>query len=115
METHYQTENEIEAVVLGFESCTTGRDCFRHREHLTVAVVYLRESTPPQALEKMRAGLFRFLDHHGVGRAKYDEKLTWAWLKLIQSAMDELNPNLSLLEMTNVVLERFSDARLVRN
>ena len=63
----YQNEKEIAAVVAGFEKCTTGKDEFTHRSHLTVAVYYLRNSTPDQAFRKMRAGLFRFLDHHGVG------------------------------------------------
>ena len=91
MSDHYQTEKEIEAVVQGFESCTTARDDFRHREHLTVAVWYLRNSTPEQAFEKMRSGLFRFLDHHGVGRAKYKEALTLSWLKLIQSVIEQMD------------------------
>jgi hypothetical protein len=113
MNDHYQTEKEIEAVVQGFESCTTAKDDFKHRGHLTVAVWYLRNSTLEQAFEKMRAGLFRFLDHHGVGGAKYKEALTLSWLQLIQSVSEQLNPELSLLEVTNIVLERLGDPRVI--
>ena len=113
MKDHYQTEREIEAVVQGFESCTTAKDEFKHREHLTVAVWYLRNSTPDQAFEKMRSGLFRFLDHHGVSRAKYKEALTLAWLKLIQSVIEQMKPDLPLPEVTNIVLERLGDPRVV--
>src|SRR5437899_7060588 len=57
---YYQNEKEIEAVVQGFESCTTSADDFKHRNHLTVAVWYLRNSTPEQAFQKMCSGLLRF-------------------------------------------------------
>lgn len=108
----YQNEQEIEAVVVGFEGCTTGKDEFTHLSHLTVAVYYLRNSTPDQAFKKMRIGLFRFLDHHGVGRAKYNEQLTVAWIKLIQSVIQEMNPDLTLLAVTNAVLQRLGDSRI---
>lgn len=108
----YQSEREIEAVVTGFESCTTGADDFNHREHLTVAVWYLRNSTPEQAFHKMCSGLLRFLDHHEVGRAKYDEALTIKWIRLINEAIEEMNPDLSLLELTNAVVDRFGGSRL---
>ena len=113
MSDRYETEQQIQAVVQGFESCTTARDNFRHREHLTVAVWYLRNSTPEQAFEKMRSGLFRFLDHHGVGRTKYKEALTLSWLKLIQSVIEQMNADLTLTEVTNIVLENLGDPRLI--
>ena len=112
MKDHYQNEQEIEAVVSGFETCTTGKDEFTHRSHLTVAVYYLYNSTPEQAFEKMRSGLFRFLDHHGVGPAKYNEQLTRSWITLIQNVIAQMKPDISLLAMTNVVLERLGDSRI---
>lgn len=108
----YQNEEEIEAVVTGFESCTTGVDDFSHRDHLTVAVWYLHNSTPEQAFRKMCSGLLRFLDYHEVGRAKYDEALTMKWIKLIKETMEELNPDLSRLEVTNAVVDWFGNSRL---
>ncbi len=112
MSDQYKREQEIEAVVAGFELCTTGKDDFTHLSHLTVAVYYLRHSTPDQAFQKMRDGLFRFLDHHGVGRGKYNEQLTRAWINLIQSLLEQMSPDVSLLEVTNVVLERLGDSRI---
>lgn len=111
MRDHYQDEQEIDAVVAGFEKCTTGKGEFTHLGHLTVAVYYLRNSSPDQAFEKMRSGLFRFLEHHG-GRAKYNEQLTLSWLTLIQSVIEQMDPNLSLLAVTNAVLERLGDSRI---
>jgi hypothetical protein len=114
MNDHYQTEQEIDAVVAGFEQCTTGKSDFTHLSHLTVAVYYLRHSSPDQALQKMRGGLFRFLDHNGVGRAKYDEQLTRSWISLIQDVIEQLDPKLSLVATTNIVLERLGDSRIAK-
>jgi hypothetical protein len=111
----YQSEQEIDAVVSGFEQCTTAPENFKHREHLTVAVCYLRNSTPEQALAKMRSGLFHFLDHHGVGRGKYDEVVTRGWLALVQRVCEGLNRETSLVIATNVVLEQLSDTKLSRS
>jgi hypothetical protein len=109
MQGHYQTEKEIEEVVQGFESCTTGVDNFKHREHLAVAVWYLRNSSPEEAFQEMCTGLLRFLDHHGVSREPYNEELTRAWVNLIQRTLDQMDPELSLLEATNMVVERLGD------
>jgi hypothetical protein len=110
---YYNDEHEIEAVVTGFERCTTAKDKFTHLSHLTVAVYYLRHSTPEEALQKMRSGLFRFLDFHGVDRAKYKEELTRKWIELVQSTLEEMDSDQSLLVVTNAVLERQGDSRLI--
>ncbi|MEO7970739.1 MAG: hypothetical protein ABI698_05520 [bacterium] len=109
MDSQYQTEAEIESVVRGLESCTTGKDDFPHHKHLAVAVWYLRQGTVEQAFEKMRSSLLRFLDHHGIGRQIYKEELTRAWINLVQSEMEKLDPNLSLVTLTNTVIERLGD------
>ncbi len=97
----------------GFESCTTGKDDFPHNKHLAVAVWYLRNSTVEQAFERMRAGLLRFLNHHGIGQGIYKEELTRAWINLVQSELEGLEKNLPLVTITNTVIERLSDARAV--
>jgi hypothetical protein len=114
MTTRYKFESEIEDVVRGFESCQTGKEQFPHRSHLTVAVCYLRESKFDQASEKMRTGLYRFLDHHGVGRQKYNETVTLFWMKMISRFMKALGPEPTLLEVANSVIESFADSRLVQ-
>ena len=110
---YFQNENEIEAVVQGFESCTTGKEQFKHSSHLTVAVWYLGRSTSEQALQQIRNGLFRFLDHHGVGREKYNETLTIFWIKLVQNAISAMDQQTSLLDKTNRIVERLADPRVV--
>lgn len=113
MAQHYENESEIDAVLAGFESCTTAKDDFTHRSHLTVAVYYLHDLSQPRATEKMRTGLLLFLDHHGVGREKFHETLTVFWIKTVRDFLVRLSPELSLLEMTNRAIESLSDSRLV--
>ena len=110
---YYRSEEEIEVVVQGFESCATGRDEFKHASHLTVAVWYLSHSTELEAFDQMRSGLFRFLNYHGVGSEKYNETLTIFWLKLVQSAMNQMNAGTALVATINTILERLADPRVV--
>jgi hypothetical protein len=109
----YSTEQQIREVVHGFEECTTPKDRFTHREHLTVATWYLSHAEPGEALDKMRAGLFRFLDHHGVGRTKYKEQLTVSWMRLVERSIKQMDTRLSIVERTNRVLNLLGDRNLV--
>jgi hypothetical protein len=113
MADYYKDSAEIEAVVKGFESCTTGKDDFNHCSHLTVAVFYLHELGKVEAAEKMRTGLLRFLEHIGCGREKYNETLTLFWLRVIHHALEQLDQDQSLLEKTNFAIESLVQSRLV--
>jgi hypothetical protein len=110
---YYKDVRKIEAVVDGFESCTTAKDDFTHRSHLTVAAYYLHYSNEQDATQRMRAGLIRFLDHHGVGRAKFHETLTIFWIRTVWAFLERLDQRLPLLERTNAVIESLGDSRLV--
>lgn len=109
----YQSEDEILAVVQGFESCTTPDSGFTHRAHVTVAVWYLTRLTTAESLEQLRAGIFRFLDHHQVGHEKYNETLTLFWLKLVRQYLDQLDQKCSLLEAINALLEALGNSQIV--
>ncbi|HKZ02578.1 MAG TPA: hypothetical protein VJ180_10080, partial [Pyrinomonadaceae bacterium] len=74
---------------------------------------YLTNSSLNQATDRMRAGLHRFLDHHGVGRQKYNETLTIFWMRTISAILKQLSPELSLLEVTNSAIECLTDSGLV--
>lgn len=111
--THYKTESDIEAVVRGFESCSTDKAAFGHREHLTVAAWYLSTSTVGQAAEKIRLALWSFLDHHGVGRGKYNETITVFWIEMVAGIMRASENETSVVEKCNRVVELLSDPALV--
>jgi hypothetical protein len=100
----YSSEDEIERVVRGFETCETDKDEFKHRDHVTVAVWYLQSMDREAAVERMRTGLLRFLAHHGVAAEKYSETVTVYWIELIAEKLGELRPDTSLLRKCNYIL-----------
>lgn len=112
MADYFKTEQEIEAVVSGFENCTTSKEGFTHLSHLTVASYYLWNSTPEESFEKMRSGLLRFLNHHGVNSAKYSDRVTWAWIEQIRQVCQLTNRDSSLVEIVNTVIAQLSQSRI---
>ena len=109
----YVTDEEVRTVVQGFESCETDKQDFKHQDHLTVAVCYLQDLSVAEATEKLRASLFRFVDHHGVDRKKYNETITVFWLEIVAEKLKKLPPESSLLTKSNEVIEALSDAGLM--
>lgn len=100
----YRSEDEIERVVRGFESCETDKSAFKHLEHLTVGVWYLQTLDTKAAVDRMRTGLLRFVDHHGVPREKYSEQVTVYWIELIREKLMELTSGASLVDQCNYVI-----------
>ena len=103
------SEQEIETVVRGFETCETGADDFKHNDHLVVAVWYVHKLGREAALERMRAGLIRFLAHHEVDPEKYSEEITRFYIERVAERLDELG-NISVVEKCKQIIfdHRFS-------
>ena len=112
MAAYFKTEQEIVAVVSGFENCTTSKEGFTHLSHLTVATYYLYNSTPEESFEKMRSGLLRFLKHHGVNSAKYSDRVTWAWIEQIRNVCEQTNHRSCLVEVVNTVIAQLAHHRI---
>jgi hypothetical protein len=104
----YKSEEEIEQVVRGFETCTTPAANFHHREHLVVAVWYLQTFSPRDTVARMRSALLRFLDHHGVDRGKYSDDITLFWVDTVARYLEGIAPAASLVDKCNQVVESFS-------
>ena len=104
----YETEQEIELVVRGFETCATAAADFHHREHLVVAVWYLQTLSREEAVEAMRAALFRFIEHHGVDPKKYSEEVTVFWVEAVASQLEVMGSETQLVDKTNQIISRFS-------
>ena len=98
----YESEDEIEKMVRSFEACETGADDFHHAQHLAVAVWYLHTMDRDAALDRMRAGLLRFLAHHEGDTSKYSEPITVFYIDKIAERLDQLEG--SIVEKCNVVL-----------
>ena len=108
----FKDEDQIRKVVEGFESCTTAKEGFRHKDHLTVAVWYLRHSSRDEALGRMRESLHRFINHHGINPQKYQEDVTVAWIDAIHEMLLNLDGESSTVEATNIIHERFGTSRI---
>lgn len=108
----FQSESEIRAIVNGFELCQTEKTAFKHRDHLVVAVAYLHELTVPEAIERMRISLQRFIKHHQVDQRKYNETITVFWIEVVAQALGKLPNSLTLQEKCNMVLQEFLNAAL---
>ena len=100
----YQSEDEIENVVRGFEACETGADDFHLAEHLAVAVWYLHTMDRDEALDRMRAGLLRFLNHYEGNTSKYSEPITVFYIDKIVEKLSQIGPEVSIVEKCNAVL-----------
>jgi hypothetical protein len=109
----YTNPNEIIANVDGFESCRTGKDSFKHQDHLVVAAFYLQQLSLADAIWRMRTNLLRFLDHHQVDRQKYNETITVFWFELVADLLNKLPPDSTLVAKCTAVVESLDDSGLV--
>jgi len=81
------TDAEILTLVDRLERCLLAKEEFHHRDHLSVAVVYLYASDLETAMDRMRSSLKRFASHHGVA-GLYHETLTRFWLLQVEQRLD---------------------------
>lgn len=111
----YANDAEIEAIVAGFETCTMPDSEFSHRAHMVVALSYLHSSqlSVTEAGDRMRAGLYRFLDHYMKDRRKYNETITLFWIKLVRGFLDRADKSESLASIANELAAAYGDSHLV--
>lgn len=111
--SHFRSQEDIEAVVVGFESCETPAHEFNHQQHLIVATWYLNESTEDETLTRMKNGLFRFLKHHGVGLDKYNETITLFWLKMVRQVESQMPAGHSVTDVANAAVESLGNSKII--
>ena len=73
-----------------FEACTL--EDFRHRDHVRVAWIYLRQLPYDRAVEAMERGIRRFATHHGA-LDKYNHTITLLWMRLVAAARPAATDN----------------------
>ena len=108
----YGSDEEVLEVVRKFESCEFAPDEFKHRLHLTVALVYLLDSPYHVALERMRSGLGRFVKHHGLSGI-YHETLTVFWTRRVQAFVEQADRSRGLAALANALSDACADPRVV--
>jgi hypothetical protein len=102
------TDAEILTLVDRLERCLLDKTEFHHRDHLTVAVVFLYAGDFASAMERMRASLTRFAAHHGVS-GLYHETLTRFWLQQVEQRLDR---ELCLAKSVRRIQEQLADKDL---
>jgi hypothetical protein len=102
------TDAEILMMVDRLERCLLPKEEFHHRDHLTVAVVYLYAADLEAAINRMRDTLKRFAGHHHVS-GLYHETLTRFWLQQVEQRLDR---GLCLRESVRQIHEQLNDKNL---
>ncbi len=77
-----------------FEALEVAPSAFDHAAHLRLAYIYLCQLSADEATERMKRSLLAFVDHVGVGRSKFHETITQAWILAVRHFM-ELTPRSS--------------------
>jgi len=83
------------AFLKAFEDCTLPFAEWKHRAHLKVAYLYLRQQPFAQALERMRTNIQRYNAATNTPESLergYHETMTVAWLRLVHFTLCEYGP-----------------------
>ena len=112
-EEEYKREDEVAETVRRFESCEFTGSEFTHGAHLAVALSYISSLTEEEAMERMRAGLFRFLDHHGVDPKKYNETITLFWIRLVRGFLQSAKSDRTLSDLARELVLTHGDAKII--
>ncbi len=105
----YENEEEIVAVIRGFEDATISRDDWKHAEHLTVGLYYLTRYDLETATKMMRDGIFKLLAAFKVDLTKempYHETLTVFWMQSISDFIASRN-GISMLDKANELVANY--------
>jgi len=107
-----ESDEEIVDLVRRFESCEINPADFRHYQHLTVALWYVRQFRYETASEKMRTGIQKLAAAHG--KNAYHETITVFWLKIVSDFAALANPKESMSDLANRLVASCDDKYLIK-
>lgn len=105
----YDTEDEILSVIEKFETATLPHENWRHADHLLMAMHYSLNNNFENALNKMRSGILRLNESHGVvttNERGYHETLTVIWTRAVFDYV-KANPIKDLVKLANEIISKF--------
>lgn len=109
----YQTDEEVLEVVRRFESCELPPADFNHREHLLVALCYLKRMSEAEALARVRTRINAYVRAHGVNPNLYHETITAFWLKRVRASLARARAGAGLAALTNALADECGRSRLI--
>jgi len=102
--TLYHIQEEIEALIREFEARTLPREKWTHLAHLTMALYYLTSYPVSEATERIRSGIQRLNEAHGVKMTKdhgYHETITLFYIWAVGEYLQNTDSNSSIVELAN--------------
>ena len=109
----FHTTEEIERLVLAFESCTLPREAWNHRAHLTVGLWYLAKHERALATNLIRESIQKYNHACGIIQTKdsgYHETITLFYVWLVSKYLSSATES-SLVELVNRLLDTYGDKR----
>lgn len=100
---HYQSLEEIERLVSGFEACTLPGSEWTHPAHLTVALWYLTRYPEAEATRRIREGIQRYNHSRGLFAA-YHETITLLFIRTIRQHLETAGEGHSIVSLANGLL-----------
>lgn len=106
----YREAGEIFDLLRGFETCELPRERWTHAAHLTVALCHLLEYDWPEAIRRVREGIQRYNEAHGVETTRergYHETLTLFWMRHVRAFLErDYNEARPLVPLANELVAR---------
>ena len=96
---YFKDDEEIIELVRRFESCEMNPADFRHYQHLTVALWYVRQFPYDIASEKIRGGIKKLAAAYG--KSGYHETITLFWLMAVRDFVARSSTAESICEVAN--------------
>jgi hypothetical protein len=112
MRRPFESDEEIVDLVRRFESCELNPADFRHYQHLTVALWYVREFPFEAASEKMRTGIQKLAAAYG--KNAYHETITLFWLMVVRDFAAPANPKETICDLANRLVASCDDKDLIK-
>ena len=101
----FKDDEEIIDLVRRFESCEINPADFRHYQHLTVALWYIKEFPYDIASDKLRAGIKRLAAAYG--KTGYHETITLFWLMVVRDFAETADPVESISKLANRLVSTY--------
>lgn len=103
MTNYYSSDDEMRRLVESFEACSFHPSEFRHYQHLTVALWYVRHLTPDEAMAKMTGGIKRLAEAYG--KSGYHETITLFWLRIVSDFAAKAEAGAPLTAIANQLID----------
>jgi hypothetical protein len=108
---YFSSETEISELVRAFETCEIHPAEFKHYQHLTVALWYLKQLPYEAAIENMRGGIQRLAAAYG--KTGYHETITMFWLQIVHDFLQEADSCATIFDLANEVAGKYGQKNVL--